>query len=532
MTTTPAPPPPAAPMETYGIEPSIYHRRRQILSVLCISLVVVVMAVSSLNVAIPSIVEGLGASSTETLWIVEAYALVFAGVLLPAGALGDRFGRKRMLITGLTIFATMALIAGLSGDATQLIAARAVMGIGAALIMPSTLSIVTNVFPPHERGKAIATWAGFAGAGGALGPLLSGLILKFWGREHWGAVFFVNIPLTLVLIYLVLRTVPESKAPEGHALDPIGAVLSVASLGLLVFGIIEAQNWGWTSARILGCFVGAIVAGVLFVMWESRQKQAMLEPALFRLRGFSMGTLTITTTFFGMFGMYLLLAMFFQFAQGHSPLDSSVRTLPAAACMVLIAPRSPIVARKLGMKNLVRVGMTMITIGFVGMATLDIDSSYLHVVVSLVVLASGMAITMAPTSATIVNSLPLSKAGVGSAVNDVSREVGGALGIAVLGSLLGTGYRSEMTTRVAAAGAAVPDAVKSVVTDSIQGAFGVAASKNTPAAAAQQLKAAAQASFGNAFHMPLWVTCGVMFVMMLVISSLIPNAITQGESHG
>lgn len=516
--------------ETFGIDPDVFARRRQILAVLCISLVIIVMAVSSLNVAIPSIVEGLQASSTETLWIIEAYALVFAGLLLPAGALGDRFGRKKTLLLGLGIFALMTLLAGLSGDATQLIIARAVMGVGAALIMPATLSIITNVFPPHERGKAIATWAGFAGAGGALGPLLSGLILRSFGRDHWGAVFFINIPLTLILMALVWKLVPDSKDPTGHALDPVGALISIVALGVLVFGIIEAPRWGWTSPSILACFAISAVAIVLFIFVENRVKHPMLDPKLFKVRGFSMGTLTITLAFFCMFGMYLLLALYLQFAQGHSPLDSAVRTLPAAATMVIVAPRSPLIAKRLGMRKLIGLGFALVAIGMAGMATLQADSSYIHFVVSLVVLSSGMAMCMAPTTASIIASLPLAKAGVGSAVNDVSREVGGAVGIAVLGSLLSDGYQTHMTRAIAPFGTNIPEAARGPVIDSIQAAMAVA--EKAPAQAADLLRAAARDSFVSGLHLPLWVACGTAVAAGLFISARIPDTPPLGEAHG
>ena len=521
-----------APEETYGIDPAVFHRRRSILAVMCISLVIIVMAVSSLNVAMPTIAEKLQASSTEMLWIIEAYALVFAGLLLPFGALGDRYGRKPTLIVGLVIFALASLVAGFSHGAGQLITARAVAGLGAALIMPATLSIVTAVFPPHERAKAIATWAGFAGAGGALGPLVSGMMLKWFGRDHWGWVFFNNLPLTIVMLLLVWKIVPHSKGGHTHSLDPVGSLLSIVALGSLVFGIIEAPHWGWLSPGVLGLLGVALVAGITFVAYERRQREPMLDPRLFALRGFSMGTLTITVAFFAMFGMYMLLAWFLQFAQGHSALDSAVRTLPAAGAMVLVAPRSPSIAKRLGMKWLIRIGFTLTSLGLAGMALLQRDSPYVHVLVALVVLAVGMAMTMAPTSATIVNSLPLAKAGVGSAVNDVSREVGGALGIAVMGSLLTQGYTAKMDGFLAPRRAEMPPAAYAAARDSIQAAFAIA-EHSPPAmrAQAEAMRLAARDSFLHGLHLPLWVAAGLSFVAMLVVSSAIPDRLIEGERH-
>lgn len=517
--------------DTYGIDPSVYRRRRSILAVLCLSLVIIVMAVSSLNVAIPSIVTALHAGSTEMLWIVEAYSLVFAGVLLPAGALGDRFGRKRTLITGLVIFAVMAGVAGFSGSPAQLIAARAVMGIGAALIMPATLSIITNVFPPHERGKAIATWAGFAGAGGALGPVLTGLVLEWWGEDSWGTVFFINIPLAVLLLVLVVLMVPDSKDPTGHHIDPVGSLLSVLALSALVFGIIEAPGWGWTSPGVLGAFGVSIAAGVVFVIKELHTEFPMLDPRLFRYRGFSMGALTITSAFLCMFGMYLLLAQYLQFVKGYSPLDSAIRTLPAAVAMVTIAPRSPDFVRRLGMRNLIRLGFVVIAIGFFGFSMLDAGSPYWHMVVYLVMMSGGMAACMAPTSATIVSSLPLAKAGVGSAVNDLTREVGGAIGIAILGSLLSTRYGSHLRSVIGTLGVdGLPQPAQDAITDSIQDALIVVNSSNLPDHVAGSVVTAAKDGFVAGFHGSMLAAVFIALASMVVISTFVPDRPPMGES--
>lgn len=515
-------------VDTFGIDPTIYHRRRQILAVLCLSLVIIVMSVSSLNVAIPTIIERLHATSTEMLWIIEAYALVFAGALLPAGALGDRWGRKWTLLLGLGIFATMAAVAGFSGGPGQLIAARAVMGIGAAFIMPATLSIITNVFPPHERGKAIATWAGFAGAGGALGPLLSGTVLRLVSHEHWGFVFFINIPLALLLIGLVWFLVPNSKDPAGHPIDPVGALLSVVALGSLVFGIIEAPHWGWTSPGVLLAFGTSIVFGVLFIVVELRLDHPMLDPRLMRYRGFSMGALTITMAFFCMFGMFLMLTQYLQFVKGYTPLDAAVRQLPGAAMMVLLAPRSPAVAKKLGMKNLIRLGLVLMAIGFLGLSRAHVDTQYWFIAICLMVLSSGMALVMAPTSATVVSSLPLSKAGVGSAVNDVTREVGGAVGIAVLGSLLTTGYGNKMRPVLEPFQQVMPAAARKAAADSIQGAFGVADRAPTPALG-DMLRSHAKQAFVSGVGNGYLAAVAVALAAFIVIPIFMPNHPPMGE---
>ncbi|MBX7069865.1 MAG: MFS transporter [Microthrixaceae bacterium] len=509
--------------ETYGIDPTIYHRRWGILAVLCISLVTIVIAVSSLNVAIPTIIRELNASSTESLWIIESYALVFAVILLPAGAIGDRFGRKWALLGGLVIFGGLAVVASFSTDPTQLIATRAVMGIGAALIMPATLSIITNVFPPHERQRAIATWAGLAGAGGALGPLMSGLVLKagWW----WGSVFLVNVPLVVLLIALSTFLVPNSKNPNGERLDPPGALLSVVTLGALVFGIIEGPEKGWLNGLVLGSFALAIVAGAAFVAWELKATHPMLDPRLFKLRGFGMGSLTITLSFFCMFGTFFLISQYLQFVHGYDALGSAVRTLPSAVVMVIVSPRSPKLVARFGLRNCVRAGFLLIAAGFLGMASLGPDTAYWQVAVFLCLMSAGMASLMPPASGMIVSSLPLSKAGVGSAVNDVTREVGGALGIAIMGSVLASGYSSRMADKIAAF--PIPPQFRDLIEDSIGPAFGVADQAQArgliDAERAQFLRDAARESFVSGSRIAFLVAVGVALLGTLVAGNLIPN---------
>lgn len=416
------------------------------MAVLGISLVMVVVAVSSLNVALPTIFEALKPDATEQLWILESYALVFAFLLLPAGALGDKFGRKKALLTGLAIFATGALLASLSRSAIQVILCRSFMAVGAALIMPATLSIITNVFPPQERQKAIATWAGLAGAGGAIGPLTSGLVLRF---GDWPKVFLINVPIAALLAVLVWRFVPDSKDPDGHPLDPVGVLFSILGIGGLVYAIIQGPDSGWASGRTLLTFAVAFLGLAAFIWWELKAEFPMLDPRLFKLPGFSMGALTITLQFFGMFGMFFLISQYLQFVKGYSPLVAGLGTMPSAVTMVIVSPRSGLLAARMGVRATMHIGFGLIAAGFVIFGFLRPESHYVMVAIGLVVLAAGMALVMAPASGSIVSSLPPAKAGVGSAVNDVTREVGGAMGIATLGTIVSTVYRPEMTDSIA-----------------------------------------------------------------------------------
>jgi len=534
-----APPPEYAEHpDTFGIPPAVYGRRQAILAVLCGSLVLIVVAVSSLNVAIPTIQRALGASPTELQWIIDSYALVFAGFLLPAGAIGDRFGRKGTLQVGLVIFAACALVATMAHTPATLIAARAVMGLGAALVMPATLSIIQNSFPPLERSKAIATWAGLAGAGGAIGPLLSGLMLEhFW----WGSVFLINIPIVILLLGLVSVIVPTSRDPFGHPLDPLGALLSVVALTTLVFAIIEGPEWGWSSVGVISMFGAAIVFGLGFVAWELRTEFPTLDPRLFRLRGFAMGSLSISTIFFAMFGMFFLATQYLRYVKGYRPLGAGVRTIPSAVMLILVSPRSPAIVGRLGVRTTTRLGYALVVAGFLGMATLGVQTPYWHFMIGLMVLATGMALIMPPSTSAIISSLPMSKAGVGSAVNDATREVGGAIGIAVMGSILNSMYTSRIDLSKVAA--AVPEAFRDqfaraapAIREGIGPAEGVARGIEAQSAGlpgvgqiGAGIRDAAREAFVGGTQVAFLVAACVALVGGLIVSSRIPDEQVVGH---
>lgn len=428
-------------------EPSdVGHPQRwAVLWILCGSLVLVVVSVSSLNVAIPRVQTALDTSGSELQWIIDSYALVFAGLLLPAGALGDRYGRREALLFGLVVFGLASIAGMLATDALQLIIWRGVMGAGAAFIMPATLSIVATVFNPRERPKAIAIWAGFAGAGGVVGLISSGLLLRsFW----WGSVFAINIPLVLIMVIAVVLVVPTSRDPEATRLDPVGAALSIIGLVALVFGIIEGPEKGWTATPTLAAFAVAAAALIGFVLWELRSSHPMLDPRFFRQRRFSLGSLTITATFFGIFAMFFVLTQFLQFVQGYDPLEAGLRILPYGVVLLIVSPRSADLAERLGDRTVMLAGMLIATAGFIVLGLLEADSPYWPTGLGLTVLALGTGLLMPPATTALVASLPPAKAGVGSAMNDTTREVGGAIGIAVGGALLSIGYRNGVDAEV------------------------------------------------------------------------------------
>jgi EmrB/QacA subfamily drug resistance transporter len=415
---------------------------KRILAVICVALATVVSAVASLNVAIPSIARDTHATQTQLSWMVDAYALVFAALLLPAGALGDRYGRRRALLAGLSIFGVGSAAAMCYADPNWLIGMRALLGIGAALVMPATLSTITSTFAAGQREKAVGTWAGVAGASAILGLLTSGLVLEEWS---WRAVFAVNVVLAVIAIVGTLRFVPESADPKAPRLDWMGAAISVAGLGVLVYSIIEAPTKGWGApGTLLGLLAGVLLL-VGFGVWELRAANPLLDPRLFRHRAFAGGTLTITVQFFAFFGFLFLLLQYLQLVLGDRPLIAALSLIPMAFGLMpsarVIAPR---MAAHIGAGRTSALGLLIAGASFLWLSTLSADSSYWVLLVGLIPLGAGSGLAMTPATASITDALPKDKQGVGSAMNDLARELGGALGIAVLGSLLQSTYRDRV----------------------------------------------------------------------------------------
>ena len=460
---------PARPFEGLLHEDPVIHQRRWfLLGIMCLSLVMVVMSVSGLNVALPSLQRDLDASASALQWIVDSYALVFAALLLPAGALGDRFGRKRALLVGLVIFAGGSVVGGLGTTSAQVIAGRVVTGLGAAFVMPATLSLLTTIFPPHERRKAIAMWAGFAGAGGALGPIVSGALLeRFW----WGSAMLANVPIVLAVLAAVWAYSPTSKDPDATPLDPLGAVLSLVGLGALVYGIIEGPEKGWSDGTVVGAFAVAAAGLTAFMVWERAARHPMLPLDLFRDRRMSVGSAVVTAAFFVMFGLFFLFTLYLQFVRDYSPLRAGLSTLPLALALVAIAPRSAALAERVGTGRVISSGFVLIAAGFGLLAMISSGTPYAVLAVAMVLLGAGMSLTAAPATGSIMSAVPHAKAGVGSAVNDTTREVGGALGIAVLGSISSAVYRSSLDLD----GLGLPPPVEDAARESLGAAKGIAA---------------------------------------------------------
>jgi EmrB/QacA subfamily drug resistance transporter len=443
------------------------QRRWWALLVLCLSLVVLGMDNTILNVTLPTLTRDLGATASQLQWVVDAYILVFAGLLLTMGALGDRFGRKLTLDAGLLVFAAGSAASAFAGSPEVLIASRAAMGIGAALIMPSTLSIITNLFPPRERGRAIGVWAGVAGLGIILGPVIGGWLLeRFW----WGSVFLVNLPVVALAIVAGWPLLPESRDPSATPLDPIGATLSIAALVTLVYGIIQAPEQGWTDPQILVAFGAAAVLAVAFIWWERHIQHPMLPMELFGSPRFSAASGAIAMAFFALFGSVFLLTQHLQFVLGYTPLQAGVRILPVAA-LIVAAPLSARLTERIGTKLVVAAGLLLVAGALWLLSTVQLSDGYGLVAAALALLGTGMGCTMAPATESIMGSLPLAKAGVGSAMNDTTRQVGGALGVAVLGSILASSYAAAIQPALRS----VPPQLAQTAGDSIGAATTIAA---------------------------------------------------------
>jgi EmrB/QacA subfamily drug resistance transporter len=511
-------------------DPAFVEQRRWFtLLVLCVSLVVIVLDNTILNVALPTLAKvksdgGLGASASELQWIVDSYVIVFAGLLLTAGSLGDRFGRYKALAFGLSVFGLGSAASAFAGSANVLIVTRSLMGIGGAFIMPSTLSILTNVFTkPQERGKAIGVWAGVSALGLGIGPISGGLLLAhFW----WGSIFLVNLPIVVLGLVCGYYLVPESKDPSAPKLDPFGAVLSIAAIGAMLWAIIEAPSHGWTSGGVLTGFgVGAALL-VAFLAWELHYSSPMLDLHFFENPRFSAASSAITITFFAMFGTLFLMTQYLQLVLGYSTVKAGAVLLPQAATIMIAAPFSSVWVRRFGNKIVMSTGLLIVATSYALISLLGAHSSALQVIACTMVMGLGMGNVMAPATDSIMGSLPRAKAGVGSAVNDTTRQFGGALGVAVFGSLLVSRYADHLGSRLSGT---IPKSLLDESKESIVGALRVARTVPEAKPYAPQLVAAARDSFVSGLHFAAWIAIAVLLIAAALVARFLPSRATDEE---
>jgi EmrB/QacA subfamily drug resistance transporter len=500
-----------------------YATRWRALLFICISLVVVSLDNTILNVALPSISKTLGASASELQWIVDAYVLVFASLLLTVGGLGDRFGRKKSLQIGLVLFGIGSLGAGLSPNTNVLIATRAFLGIAGAAILPATLSLITATFPARERPRAIALWAAVFGLGVGIGPLIGGALLEHF---EWNSVFFVNLPVITVALIGGAMTIADSKDDHAPKADIPGVILSVTGLFALIYGIIEAGQKGWTEQSVLIAFAAAVVLLVIFGWWENRNPDAMLPMRFFTNMSFTGANVALAFLNFSLFGGVFFLSQYLQTILGYSTLDAGIRTLPLALVLAVVASRSAIVSNRLGNKYTVALGIALSGAGLLFMALeFGLNTPFITIAIGEVILAVGMGLAISPATNSIMGSVPVSKAGIGSAMNDTTRQLGGALGVAILGTFANSAYISGVSVLKQQI-PLIPDAAMDVIKSSIQAAHFVANDARAALFKDQILKTVDSAFVDGMTH-AMFIGAIVMFAGALFALIVLPAVATR-----
>ncbi|WP_441246392.1 MFS transporter [Kitasatospora sp. McL0602] len=513
-----APSAPGGPAAPPRIPEAIHRRRWLILGTLVLALLVVVLDNSILNVAMKTIASpaptGLGASQSDLEWSINSYTLVFAGLLFTAGLLGDRMGRKWTLLAGMLVFGLGSLLSAFSASSGELITYRAVMGLGGAFVMPATLAIIMNVFERHEQPKAIGIWAGAVGLAIAIGPITGGLLIEhFW----WGSVFLVNVPIVALALVAMAVFVPNSKDPNPGRLDPVGVLLSIIGLVALIYGIIKGGELAdFTAPGAWLPVAGGALALVLFVLHERRTSHPALDVTWFRRKQFSGSVAVVGIVFFALMGVSFFGVFYTQSVRGYSALQAGVLMLPLAAAQLIFAPRARLVVDRFGVRATCAGGMALIAVGFLGYLLLGVSTPIWVLVVLGFVMGAGMAHVMPPVTVAIMGSLPREKAGAGSAINNTFRQVGGSLGVAVLGAVLSTVYRDGIADHIAQ----LPAALRDKAGESLEATLAIADHTHDAA-----LVAPAQDSFIHAMHVVAGLSAGITAVGMLLAWLLLPGRV-------
>ena len=498
------------------------RRRWWVLAVLCLSVLLVVVDNTIVNVALPTISRTLSASTQGLQWIVDAYTLVFAGLLVVGGNIGDRLGRRRVLQAGLVLFAITSVAAALSRTTGELIASRAAMGVAAALIYPATLALLTNAFTnERERATAIGIWSGVSGLAVAIGPVTGGLLLRHFS---WSSVFYVNVPTVIVALVAGMRLLPESRDPNAGRFDPLGALLAVGGVGLLVWTVIEAPLHGWASATTIGGFAGSLAILVAFAWWQTRRPDPMLDVRLFRNPRFSAASGAIALAFFALFGFIFLITQYFQVVRGYDPLRAGVATLPFAIVTGAMSPVAIMLMKRLGTKVIVTAGLVLMSAGFLVVVGTGVDSAYWGpIITAMVLMSAGLALTASPATEAIMGALPLAKAGAGSAVNDTTRELGGTLGVAIVGSVMSSAYSSHLVTALRGLGA--PAGATSLAQHSVVAGMRVAAA--LPPVVRDAAANGVRQAFVTGLHSGSLVAAGATAVAAIATLAFLPARVRR-----
>ncbi|MBI4935203.1 MAG: MFS transporter [Actinobacteria bacterium] len=494
---------------------------RNILIAMITALVAVIAAMSGLNVAQQQLAIDLGASQGAVLWIINAYTVTLAALLLPVGAIGDRWGRKTVLLTGLAVFGVATVASVVATSVAMMIAARVVAGAGAAMIMPVTLSIITSSFPPEERAKAIGVWAGFAGAGGMIGLFVSSFMIDVL---TWRWVFALPLALVAISAFMTARFAPNSKEEREHPFDTIGSVLSALAIGGIVLGVHEGPENGWSHPLTLTGIGVGVLALLLFIAWERRHPEPLLDISAFRDRGLASGTLTLVIVFGVMFGVFLVLYPFFQAVLGWSALRSATAMLPMALMMMPMSTIAPRIAGRIGKRKTMIIGVAIFAGGLATMALrASVEGGYMSVLPGLIGIGLGMGLTMTPATEAITETLPHDKQGVASALNDTSRELGGALGVALLGSVLSAGYRTAIEPLLVGVPAALAEPAK----EGIGSAFAVAAQAGDQAPV---IIDAAKHAFVEGWVNSMWLGVGMAAIALVYLIVRGPTGVRDLEA--
>ena len=446
-------------IELDGIDPKVYARRWWVLGAMCLTLLGVMLANSSLNMALPMMAAELRLDQLELTWIVNIYTLVFASLLFVAGAVGDRYGRKLAMQIGLGIFTAGSLYAGfLAQTGTELIVARAIMGIGGAFVMPTTLSIINNTFPRGERARAVAIWGAVAGLGMMVGSIVSGILLEHF---TWHSLFLFSAIIAAIGLVINHILTNESRDEKESPVDWLGGVFSTVGLFGIVYGITEAPSKGLEDMMVLVSIIGGALAIAAFIFWEVRSKSPMLDMKLFKDRGFSVSSLTLTLTFLAMSGVFFALSQLIQLIMGYTALESSLAMIPLMLPMMIVSPLIPNVVKKLGARNTVTIGLTLTATAFVIMSTWTAEMTYWHLFFTMAIMMLGISAAMTPGTNILMASVPRNRSGMGSAMNDTTRELGGAFGVAVLGAILTSMYEKEIAETASKFTGQIKDGIES-----------------------------------------------------------------------
>jgi EmrB/QacA subfamily drug resistance transporter len=506
--------------DAYGATMTRLQSRALSLIALLVASFLINVETTAVNVALPAMVRELGSTTTQLQWIVDAYSLAFASLLLTAGSLSDRFGRKGMLLSGLAVFAAGSVVGGFMTASGSLIAARAVMGLGAAMTFPSTLSLIRNIFTDRlERSRAIGLWGATAGIAIAVGPIVGGWLLE---RYSWSSIFYAMGPVALAGIVLVALAVPTSRDPEARTVDVLGLVLSTAAMSLVIYTIIEAPNQGWSSGRTIGGLVGTSLLGLAFVLWEGRLEHPMLDVRLFRTMRFTAASVSVTVAFFTLFGFIFLMTQYFQFIRGYGPLETGLRLLPVALSVGAGSVLGTQLAVRVGTKVVVTAGLVLIAAFYLWVAlSVSISVGYGVIAGQMVVYGLGLGLTSAPATESIMGAVSARQAGIGSAVNDATRLLGGTLGVAIIGSVASSVYASRLTD-------SLPQGLPHQVTTTASQSVGAAleASQRLAAAGHGQLASLLQTISSDAYVHSVSVGCyvagGVAALGALLAAAFLP----------